>query len=152
MTQVSLSEFAEQMNKVMPVIIKEFSRHQANELYKGKITLPQFLILNFLNSGGESKMKDLARFMRVTTAAMTGMIERLVREGFCVRRYDPQDRRIIKVKLTPKGNALVNKINVQRQQMIIKTFGRISNKNRQDYLRILLQIRDILSMENAGTK
>ena len=178
MSGVSLSEFADQMNKVMPVIIKEFSRHQANKLYKGKITLPQFLMLNFLmvqestkrfpiplrkslkviaegdflDSSGESKMKDLAVFMGVTTAAMTGMVERLVRQGYVVRRYDPQDRRIIKIKLTPRGNTLVNKINAHRDQMIIKTFGRISDKDRQDYLRILLQIRDILSTENAGAK
>lgn len=146
----SLLEFADRINKVMPQIIKEFARRQANELYKGKITLPQFLILEFLNEQGESKMKALAQFMRVTTPAMTGLVDRLVRDGYIVRSYDASDRRIIKAKLTAKGASLVKKINQQRQQMIIQIFGRISEQDRRNYLRILTQIKDVLSKGASG--
>lgn len=146
MTQVSLPEFADKMNEVMPAIIKEFAKRQANELYKGKVTLPQFLILDFLNiQGGESKMTDLAHFLGVTTAATTGIVDRLVKYGYCFRVSEPKDRRIIKIKPTPKGSRLVRKINQQRRQMIIKIFGKISQKEREDYLRILMHIRDILT-------
>ena len=145
MLQESLLEFANKINEVMPVIIREFARRQANELYKGKITLPQFLVLDFLNRQGESQMTHLANFMHVTTAAMTGIVERLVRDGYAVRVYDIKDRRIIKVKLTSKGNELVKRINQQRQRMIIKIFGNISEADRKDYLRILMQIKDILA-------
>lgn len=149
MLQNSLLEFANKMNEVMPVVIKDFARRQANELYKGKITLPQFLILDFLSRQGESKMTEMAHFMQVTTAAMTGIVERLVRDGYVVRVYDPEDRRIVKVKLTAKGNELVRKINEQRRKMVIKIFGNISEVDRQDYLRILIQIKDILAKENS---
>lgn len=148
MPELSLSEFAGQMNCVMPLIIKGFARRQANELYKGKITLPQFLILEFLSREGEPKMSALAHFMGVTTAAMTGIGERLVRDGYVVRVSDSRDRRIIRIKITPKGYELVKKINEQRREMIIKIFGKISAKDRKDYLRILMQIRDVLSKES----
>ncbi len=148
MEQVSLSEFADRMNEVMPVIIKEFARRQINELYKGKITLPQFLILDLLHREDESRMTALAHFMKVSTAAMTGIVERLVRYSYAARVYDSHDRRIIKVKLTSLGNALVKKINGQRRQMVIKIFGNISEGDRRDYLRILMQIKEILTKEN----
>ena len=147
MAELTLFEFADKMNQVMPVIIKEFARRQANELYKGKITLPQFLILDFLHRQDESKMSALAHFMGVTTAAMTGIVDRLVRDGFVVRENQTEDRRIIKIKLTSKGAELVKKVNTQRRQMIIKIFGRISEKDRQEYLRILMQIKEILSKD-----
>lgn len=150
--QNSLFEFADRMNQVMPVIIQGFARRQADELYKGKITLPQFLILDFLSQQGESKMTNMAYFMHVTTAAMTGIVDRLVRDDYVVRVYDPEDRRIIKIKLTPRGNELVKKINEQRRRMIIKIFGSISEADRQDYLRILMQIKDILTQENSAKK
>ena len=145
MAQPSLSEFADRINEVMPAIIKEFAQRQTNELYKGKITLPQFLILNYLMAKGDSKMKDLALFMQVTTAAMTGFIERLVRERYVKRQYDPQDRRIIRVTLTAKGSESVKKINLQRRNMIVDIFGQISQEERDDYLRILMHIRSILA-------
>jgi DNA-binding MarR family transcriptional regulator len=145
MLQGSLLEFADKMNEVMPGIIQGFARRQADELYKGKITLPQFLILDFLSQQGESRMTDTAHFMHVTTAAMTGIVDRLVGYGYVARVYDPEDRRIVKIKLTPGGNELVRKINEQRRSMVIKIFGSISETDRQDYLRILMQIKEILT-------
>jgi len=152
MLQSSLLEFADKMNEVMPGIIQGFARRQADELYKGKITLPQFLILDFLSQQGESRMTDMAHFMHVTTAAMTGIVDRLVGYGYVARVYDPEDRRIIKIKLTLHGSELVKKINEQRRSMIIKIFGSISGTDRQDYLRILMQIREILTKESSTRK
>src|SRR3989338_7058848 len=141
---ISLSGFADKLNEVMPVIIKEFSRYQANELYKGKITLPQFLIMDFLNKKGEARMTDLAHFMGVSTAAVTGIVDRLVKYGYVLRGFEPEDRRVIKIKLTPKGYMLVKKINLQRREMLINVFGKISDVDRQEYLRILMEIKDVL--------
>jgi DNA-binding MarR family transcriptional regulator len=147
MSQAKIDDFADKLNAILPVIIKEFSRRQTNELYKGHISLPQFLILEFLQREGASQMSILARAMHVTTAAMTGFIERLVRDGYVVRQSDPGDRRIIRIKLTPRGASLVLKINHQRRLMVIKIFGKISEEERQDYLRILAHIKEILSQE-----
>lgn len=144
---ISLPEFAQRINALMPVIFKEFSRRHSNELLKGKISLPQFLVLAFLNQEGELKMKNLASLMHVTTAAMTGIVDRLVRHAEVERIYDPQDRRIIKVKLTPKGKELIKKIDCQRKEMLIKIFSKLSADDRQEYLRIVTQIKDILIRE-----
>ena len=148
---ISLSEFADKLNQIMPVIMKEFARRNTNELSKGKITLPQLLTLGFLNEKGDSRMTDLARFMKVSTAAMTGVVDRLVRDAYILRVFDPQDRRIIKVKLTHKGAELIRKINQQKRRMAINIFGRISDSERDDYLRILTRIHDILTKENEAS-
>lgn len=142
---ITINEFADKLNYMMPVMIKEFSRRQAGEIYKGKITLPQFLILSFLYNNGNSKMCAIAKFMSVTTAAMTGMIDRLERLGYVKRAPEPQDRRIINVGLTPKGDTLVNKINLSRREMIVDVFGKISGQDRVDYLRVLTKVKDILA-------
>lgn len=142
---IPLSEFADRLNEIIPVIMKEFSQRQANELFKGAITLPQFVILNFLGRQGRSKMTDIAHFMNVTTAAMTGVVSRLVKSGYVRRTYDSRDRRIIFIKLTPKGTGLVKRVDCQRRQMIIDIFGRISGEERENYLNILTHIRDILT-------
>lgn len=152
MLQNSLLEFADKMNEIMPGIIQGFARRQADELYKGKITLPQFLILDFLSRQGELRMTDMAHFMHVTTAAMTGIVDRLVGYGYVARVYHPEDRRIIKIKLTAQGNALLKKINRHRRQMVINIFGRLSQGNRRDYLRILLEIKEIFTKEDSGAK
>jgi len=145
MSTIPLAEFADRLSEIMPTVMQEFARRQTNELFKGKITLPQFLVLNFLSQQQESKMTVMANFVGVTTAAMTGIIERLVKYGYCLRVFVPDDRRIIKVRLSSRGADLVRKVNQQRRQMIIKIFGRISEAERREYLKILLRIKEILT-------
>jgi DNA-binding MarR family transcriptional regulator len=148
MTQLSIAGFADRLNEILPVLFKSFAQRQANELYKGKITLPQFLVLDHLSRKGKTMMTEIANFMKVTTAATTGIIDRLVRYSYVTREHDPGDRRIINIKLTNKGIDLVNKVNGQRREMIIKIFGEISQADREEYLRILSQIKNILVGQN----
>lgn len=150
MERISLTEFADKINQIMPEIIKKFIRKQTNELFRGKITLPQFFILDFLNKQGEARMTDLAHFLNVTTAAATGIVARLVKYGHVQRVYEPLDRRIVKIELTTKGLGLLKKINQQKRQMIIEVFGKISQAERDDYLRILMRIHDILTKEEKA--
>ena len=81
---------------------------------------------------------------------MTGVIDRLVKSGHVLRIPDPKDRRIIRIDLTSKGRDLVNKIYQQRRQMIIRIFGKISAAERQDYLKILMHVHDILIKEKKN--
>jgi len=150
MSPLSLSEFGDRVIQIMPLILRQLINKQQDELLKGRITPTQFLILDFLNRKGQSKMTDLARFMEVTTAAMTGIVDKLVRDGYAVRVYDPEDRRIIKIRLTEKGNEFTRRIRQQRRQMIIKVFSKISEADRNDYLRVLTHLEQILIEEEAS--
>lgn len=144
----SLLNFADQVNELIPTLMREFARKQTNELCKGRITFPQFLILDFLSRENESTMTDISRFMRVTTATMTGIVNRLVEAGYCQRIFDPQDRRIVMMKLTSRGELIVRKLNDERRKMIVDVFGKLSQKERNDYLHILTRIREMMIVRN----
>lgn len=146
---VAISDFAQKMNQIMPELLRGFMHRQNNEICKGKVTLPQVLILEFLSRQGASKMTDLARHMRVSTAASTGIVSRLVRQGYVQRVYDHNDRRIIRIQLNSKGIELLKKIIHQRTQSVTKIFGQISENDRGEYLRILMQVKDILNKEET---
>ena len=145
MARLGLVEFADRADEYIRVIVNSSLHKNDNELFKGKITMPQFVILDRLLRERESNMTALAKHMHVSTAAMTGMIVRLVRDGYTERIYDSGDRRVVKIRLTPLGAALVKKINAQRHQMIIKVFGKLSETDRSNYLGILAKVKDVLN-------
>ncbi|MFA5147076.1 MAG: MarR family transcriptional regulator [Candidatus Omnitrophota bacterium] len=144
MSNISLAEFADRMTEIMSIISREFMRQQSSTFYKVKVTMPQFVILNFLKREGELTMTEIARFLNVTTAAVTGIIDRLVRERYAVRMSDPKDRRIVRIKMTPKGTRVVDSIHQHQHRMLIDIFGRITQEEREQYLKILMHIREHL--------
>lgn len=145
MTQNGLIEFADKVDEYMRSIFNDHLHAHDNEILKGKVTMPQFIIMDYLLRKGESNMTELARYMHVTTAAMTGMVERLVRDRSVERVYDSGDRRVVKVHLTPGGQQLVKKINAQRRRMIIRMFGKLSGTDRSTYLAILAKIKQAMA-------
>ena len=144
MSNLSLSEFSDRVVEIMPVIAREFYKKQTGEFYKMKITMPQFVVLEILHREGQSRMTDLARLINVSTAAMTGIVDRLVRDGYAARASDPCDRRIIKAGLTAKGSRAVKNIIDQRKQIFGRVFGVLSQEEREGYLKILVSVRDRL--------
>jgi len=142
MPEMSVSEFAANVGEIMPVITREFYKRQTTGFYKLKITMPQFVVMDMLSRQQESRMSDLAHFMNVTTAAMTGIIDRLVRDGYVRRSSDPTDRRIVKVALTPKGDKIVIHMLGERVKLVEDIFSVISDNERTEYLNIIRHIRD----------
>ena len=46
---------------------------------------------------------ELAKIMRVERATITSLVDGLERDGLAIRKPDPEDRRSIKIHLTPRG-------------------------------------------------
>src|SRR5580704_16571077 len=61
-----------------------------------------------LLSRGSVTAGEIAKFTGLTTGAVTGIIDRLVKAGYAERIHDPQDRR--RVLVTRKSNSRLEKI------------------------------------------
>ncbi len=84
-------------------------RRFAQEISDLKLTVPQFFTLSTLESlGGTATMGELSRSTYQVSATMTGIIDRLVRDGFVERQRAKTDRRSVVVAITPTGQELVD--------------------------------------------
>jgi DNA-binding MarR family transcriptional regulator len=142
MAEHDISQFADKVMELIPVIMREYVKHQVDEFDKLKITMPQFFVLELVNRQGEAKMSDLAKFVNVTTAAMTGIVGRLFKNGYVLRASEPGDRRIINIKLTAKGAKVVKDMMQRRKDITIRMFGSISPEEREEYLNILTHVHE----------
>lgn len=72
------------------------------------ISLARFDYLAQLDraGGGPLTMTELGQRLMVSGGNMTGLTDRLQREGLVERRGDPADRRVQRISLTPRGRAL----------------------------------------------
>ena len=144
MAKISIAEFTNKLSEIMPVITREFIKHQTPELERLNVTMPQFVVMDIVHRNGESNMTDLAHSISVTTAAMTGIVDRLVKNKYVSRSSDAKDRRIIRIYLTEKGVKVFKKTLCLRKQIFTKIYGILSEREREEYINILMHIRDYL--------
>lgn len=141
-------QFAEEMAVLLPRMIRMFLARQTTMIRRsGDITMPQIAILHLLKDIPRCKMSEIAKFLTVTTSAATGIVDRMVRSGLLKRMREPKDRRIINIKLTPKGEKTINAIFRERQRMMMDIFKRFDPKEREAYLDTVKKMYAILTGE-----
>ncbi|RME82278.1 MAG: MarR family transcriptional regulator [Caldilineae bacterium] len=79
-------------------------RRLSHEISGVNLTLPQYYTLDVLvAAGGACSIGDLARWTQQVSATMTGIVDRLVRDGLAQRQRAEEDRRTVIVAITPEG-------------------------------------------------
>ena len=144
----TIHKFAEEMSVIMPRMTREFVKRQPRIVATGEISFPQMAILHILKERDRCMMSELAKLLSITTSAATGIVDRMVKTGFLKRVPDPNDRRIINVRITPRGERATNAIFRQRQKMMIDVFKHFSSSERETYLGMVKKIYHILTRES----
>ena len=145
MKNISLAAFSDRMNELFPRLVRGIARQGDNYLTKGVITLPQFWTLNFLLKRKDCPMRELADSMHLGFSSMTGLVDRLAKQGLVERRRTEKDRRVVFVNISGKGRKVLCEIFDQRRKMIMSLFGNLTARERFEYLYILEKLVGKLS-------
>jgi len=92
------------------------------------ITLPQFDVLSELEHAGEPlTMSQLSQKLMVSNGNVTGVVDRLERDGYVRRAASSSDRRVQFIELTDRGVAAFRDMALRHEQWIEGLFGDLSN-------------------------
>ncbi len=89
---------------------RSFLLNLSKELNKGNVSFAQFFLLGYLAKEDYLTMTDIAKKMGHSTAAATGLVDRLEKLGYVQRLHASDDRRKVMVQITRKGIDLVDKM------------------------------------------
>lgn len=91
------------------------------------ITLPQFDVLSELEHAGSAlTMSQLSQKLMVSNGNVTGVVDRLERDGLVRRRASSTDRRVQYIELTEQGNSLFRDIASEHEHWIENLLGDLS--------------------------
>lgn len=82
----------------------------SKSLHEKSLSYPQFFLLTYLANEEYLTMSNIAKKMNHTTAATTGLIDRLEKFAYVKRFNAIEDRRKICVHITNKGKRAVNEL------------------------------------------
>lgn len=91
--------------------------------------------LDILDQHGSMSAGDLAEASRLSTGAITAVIDRLERAGLAHRVPDPSDRRRVLVEVTPKAVEVATELMVEPMTALYRP---MADRYSEDDLRLIL--------------
>jgi DNA-binding MarR family transcriptional regulator len=101
------------------------------------LTGPQLTVIKLLETFGDLSLSSLSERIRAQNSTVTGIIDRMEREGLVVRERSTSDRRVVYIKLTPKGASMAKTIQVEPMEIFRSVLQALSKDDTKDLLRIL---------------
>ena len=95
------------MGHITENAIKQISEAFGRRLKDTGITRVQWIALYYVKTHKRISQRDLSNLMNVMDSSAGRLIDRLERDGLIERERNDVDRRVIRVKLTDKGDELI---------------------------------------------
>lgn len=112
-----------------------------------QLTRTQLEILFMLVENPQTT-RDLARRLFLTQSAVTQTIDTLVRRNLIERHHDEQDRRIVRLHLSPSGRGLTERLGSMRRQHIEALLAKLTEGEVEVLISITEKLTQLIN-ENA---
>jgi DNA-binding MarR family transcriptional regulator len=111
------------------------------------LTLPQLRTLGIIACAGATGRsgRELASLLGVGPSAITPLVDRLVEHGFANRHEDPIDRRILRVRATPQGVQVLERVANVHHEALAEIVKRIHPDDLQIVERSLVILSEAVS-------
>ncbi|WP_438447613.1 MarR family winged helix-turn-helix transcriptional regulator [Gorillibacterium sp. sgz5001074] len=136
---MQLNERLLELTTLFKSVIKRFRQEWAERM-ESDISITQFRMLRQLGLNGEQRVVDLADFLSVTPGAVTGMADRLIEKGLIVRTRSEEDRRVVRLGITPAGEKAVESMLAIQIETVASMFGNLPEEDLEQMQRIFRQL------------
>lgn len=120
---------------------RSFLLNLSKELNKGNVSYAQFFLLGYLAKEDYLTMTHISKKMGHSTAAATGLVDRLEKLGYVQRLHASDDRRKVMVQITRKGIDLVDKM----REDIIENLVEVMAEMDSDVTSAVMEASDLIS-------
>ncbi|MFX3636338.1 MAG: MarR family winged helix-turn-helix transcriptional regulator [Candidatus Pristimantibacillus sp.] len=116
--------------------------HEWNKQMNHNLSYTQFKVMFMLQSAELEKRKvsELADSIGLTPGAITGVVDKLLAEGYVNRERALDDRRVVYVEITAKGKELIAEVLETQGEMISQFFNVLPEEDIQHLRRIFTQM------------
>jgi DNA-binding MarR family transcriptional regulator len=140
----SAADSRAEVDSIVETIIYLFT--ESRRLTKGMarevgLTGPQLTVIKLLESIDDLSLSSLSERIRAQNSTVTGIIDRMEREGLVRRERSTSDRRVVHIRLSEKGLKLAREIKVEPMEIFRDALASLSQADLRDLLRILNKLQ-----------
>jgi len=96
------------LERTLKELVLAFNNQRLDILNRYKVGELEVDIIRFLEEHEQKKMKEVGDYFKIKLSTLTSTIDKLEKNRLVKRKSSKEDRRVIYIKPTPKGQALLN--------------------------------------------
>jgi len=121
-------ERIKEMIELQRKVDRDQRQFQLNVWMNLHLSIGQLKTLFFISNCGTVSISKLAEALEVRPANVTSLIDRMLERGLITRTGDPNDRRVLLLRTTPKGDELVAELRQKRQERMAEVFNHLNDE------------------------
>ena len=137
-------EFSKHETGQLVALMFVMGRHIKEEFHKlarqAGCSFIGFQALRYIKETQNPSMRDLADYFMITPPAATLLVEGLVGDKLIARAADTRDRRAVRLFVTPKGNALLERSTRVMTRALAKLFRNLTPGERTQFIVLLKKV------------
>ena len=142
---IAISEIMQSLRQIFKAI-QDYSQEVSK---KFGITGPQLWALKTISANGNLPLGELTKKMYLHPSTVTGVVDRLEKKGYVVRDRGQEDRRVVKVHLTPKGKKLVRKAPNPIQGKMVYGLRKLEQRKLNSIYDSVQKLVQIMAVQNV---
>jgi DNA-binding MarR family transcriptional regulator len=119
---------------------QKLSRYYNQRLAEYDLTVPKALLLLEVSPESGKNPKSLAKSLDLENSSITGLLDRLEKQGLVKRWPNPEDRRGVLIFLTPEGIVARQAITTLVEKMDLRIREAISGDDTKTFRRVIAAI------------
>lgn len=144
MDEERLNQMSDELYLLFPLFRNKLFQHR-KRLKHNKMPHSYFHILKVLKKIGPLPMSEIGRRVYISKSNMTLLIDKLVEKGLAERIPDKNDRRVINISLTDKGNQIIAEWHLHSNLEIKNKLATLSDEDLETFYESIKNIRTILN-------
>lgn len=127
--------------------VSDYSRTMSRDV---GLTVPQLLCLKAIGDGGIDEITPVfvSHKVHLSPATVSGILDRLERDGLVVRERRSRDRRKVCLGLTPKGAELYEHLPTPLQEAFLRRLAKLDDSSQHELLGALQRVVDLMEAGN----
>ena len=120
------AELVKQIIELQRQVRRVLRRRKPEAWMNLNLTIAQLKSLFLIAREGSMNTKSLAEGLGVTSSNVTGIIDRLVKQGLVSRQENPEDRRMLRLRVTDKGEDILTSLREETISSMSEVLARMS--------------------------
>jgi DNA-binding MarR family transcriptional regulator len=144
----------EQLDRIVETIIylaAESRRLARESCARFGITATQLNVIKMLDEIGDLSLSRLSSLIKANNSTVTGIADRMERDGLVRRAQSDDDRRVWMIRLTERGRRLAREVNIAPWEALRSAVMRLDERERDRLLTTLSKIAaEVASIYTQG--